>query len=214
MTSKTRRRVVGTLGVLTGVLLLALGGMYVAARRTHDPDDPRTRPNSYVMTHTVTMARQPHEVFDFITYRMKDHNLALATAHESFAFRQGQALTPGAVFVTEEFIGDDGVRNEYVVREVVPNRLIHMASTPSQILRRRGDSVEDVATCNAYVYFDLDEAPGGTRLTQTVVIEMSNFVMKFLTDLAAARAQEDPWQLHLVEELEALKAAIERAPSD
>jgi hypothetical protein len=183
--------------------------MKLLSRRTYDATDPRSRANGYLLSHTVYVARSPREVFDFITYCMKDHNLALAAAHEKFELLQGEGLTLGAHFRTEELTGDEGVRNEYVVREVIPNRRIHLASTPSRILRRTNDQVREVGTCNAYVYFDLDQVTEGTRLTQTIVIEMPNFLIKFISDLMGGRQADNPWQHHLVEELESLKAAIE-----
>jgi hypothetical protein len=57
--------------------------------------------------------------------------------------------------------------------------------------------------------FDLDEIPSGTRLMQTIVIEMPNVLVKFITDVMGGRRADNLWQRHLVEELESLKAAIE-----
>lgn len=208
MSSSSGRNTRRAIACSASVLITVLVGMKLLSRRTYDATNPRSRPNGYLLSHTVYVATSPREVFDFITYRMPKHNLALAAAHEKFELLRGEGLTLGALFRTEEFTGE-GVRNEYVVREVIPNRRIHLASTPSRILRRTHDQVRQIGTCNAYVYFDLDEVPSGTRLTQTIVIEMPNFLVKFITDVMGGRRADNPWQHHLVEELESLKTAIE-----
>jgi len=55
------------------------------------------------------------------------------------------------VYIAEEFTGADGVAHRYVVKEVIPNQLMYMASTPSTIYERTDDEVEVVGTCNAHV---------------------------------------------------------------
>jgi hypothetical protein len=192
MSSSSGQRTRRALAFSASALIAVLVGMKLLSRRTYDATNPRSRANGYLLSHTVSVARSPGEVFDFITYRMKDHNLALAAAHEKFELLRGEGLTLGALFRTEEFTGDEGVRNEYVVREVIPNRRIHLASTPSRILRRTNGQVRQIGTCNAYVYFDLDESPSGTRLTQTIVIEIPNFLVKFITDVMGGAAGGQP----------------------
>ncbi len=57
--------------------------------------------------------------------------------------------------------------------------------------------------------FDPEPTSDGTQVTQPVVIEMPDFVTKFIVDVVTLFDDENPWQEHLVEELEGLQAAIE-----
>jgi hypothetical protein len=186
-----------------------LGLMKVVSMQSHDRDNPRSLPNSYLMTHEVVVDAPPEQVFYFITHRLKDHYAETAEAHERFEIIGSDHLSKGAVFVSEEFTGGEGVYNRYVVRELVPNRLIHMASTPSTIYERTGDQLKRVGTCNAHVYFDLKHEAGSTRLGQTLVLQMPNFLVKFLIDVIASQTEDNEWHRHLVEELEGLKKLVE-----
>jgi hypothetical protein len=183
--------------------------MKLFSMRTHDPDNPRSRTNSYLMSHTVTIKRPPEQVFDFITYHMAEHNLSIAKAHEHFEFIKGEGITEGAVFVSEEYQEDEGVKNTYVVQKIIPNQLIYYSSTPSLIYTKKNGQWEQTGACNAYVYFDIEDDFGHSKVTQTLVIQMPNFMIKFIIDLIAATAENNEWQDHLVEELEGLKSVIE-----
>lgn len=190
-------------------LILAVATIKVLSLRTYDRDNPRSRPNAYLMSHTVMVDKTPAEVFHFITYRMKDYNLSIAEAHDRFEILNADALEEGAIFIAEEYQEDEGVINRYEVKKVIPDQYIYYASTPSRIYRKKNGEMKPAGTCNAYVYFDLEPLGQKTKLTQTLVIEMPNFFIKFLVDLVAAREEDNEWQKHLVEELEGLKLAIE-----
>jgi len=200
-----------TSGVLVVVFVVVPFLMLVLSLRTYDLGNSRSRVNGYLMTHTVATNAPPSEVFDFITFRMEEHNLSIAKAHERFEVVEGPGLTLGSRFIAEEWDENEGVLNDYVVREVVPNRLIHMASMPSRILERDElGSVTETGTANAYVYFDLEPSSTGTAVTQTVVIEMPNPLVKFIIDVIILFEDSNPWRAHLIEELEGLRTAIER----
>jgi hypothetical protein len=180
------------------------------AVRTHDPDNPRSRPNGYLMSHKVTVKKSPEEVFHFITHKMETYNLSLAKAHDKFYFVKGDAITEGAVFVAEEYQEDEGVKNTYVVQKIIPDRLIYYASTPTLIFEKEKGEWKEKGSCNAYVYFDIEDNSGNTELTQTLVIEMQNFFTKCLIDLIIMGKENNEWMDHLVEELESLKNIIEQ----
>ncbi len=196
------------------VLLASLGVMKLVSMRSHDANNPRSLPNSYLMTHEVTVDARPEQVFHFITHRLRDEYTATANAHEHFEIIGADFLTEGAVFVSEEFTGNEGVSNRYVVRKLVPNELIYMASTPSTIFERSDGELKQVGTCDAHVYFDLKEEAGSTRVAQTLVVQMPNFVVKFLIDVIASQSDDNEWHRHLVEELEGLKKLVEKDVAD
>ena len=195
--------------ILISLFLIAIFSIKLFSMRTHDPNNPRSRPNGYLMSHTVTVKKSPEEVFHFITYQMAEHNLSLAEAHEKFWFIKGDSISEGAVFVAEEYMEDEGVKNTYVVQEVIPDRLIYFSSAPTLIYEKRNGEWEQTGSCNVYVYLDIEDSSGNTRLTQTIVIEMHNFFTKFLIDLIIMGKENNEWMDHLIEELESLKTAIE-----
>lgn len=203
-------------GLFIGIAVLAALMIIVKllSMRTHDPKNPRSLPNGYLMTYTVPVSKDPHTIFNFITYHMAEHNLSIAEAHDRFEIinELDSGLTLGAKFIAEEFQDDEGVKNTYVVKEVVPDKLIYYASEPSLIYRKKKDQWVQEGKCNAYVYFDLVPQGENTLLTQTIVIEMPNFFIKFITDIIASMQEENEWQMHLEEELDGLKKAIENYP--
>lgn len=210
MTPVTRRhRMWRVTGALLAVALLALGGMYLYAVRDHDPAHPYSRPYGFRMTHTVSVKAAPLAVSTFISYDKPDLYRRLAGAHDSLTFIRGDALVEGAVFETREFQADEGVINRYTLTQVVPGRHFEFVSRPSLIYGLRDGQWVETGRCNAYSWYDIEPEGSGSRVTQTIVIEMHGFLTKFLIDMVILGQERNEWQEHLVEELEALKAAIE-----
>jgi len=76
------------------------------------------------------------------------------------------------------------VRNRYIVTEVVENRLIAMASTPTRVHDRESGNL--VAEVDVWDYFDFEPlGPERTRLVQTVVLDMRSPFLKSIIDVAA-----------------------------
>jgi hypothetical protein len=203
------RRIVWAIGGLAIFAAAALAGMHFYAVRDHDPANPYSRPYGYLMEHTVEIDAAPEAVTDFIVHEKAKHYRGLAGAHDEFTFIEGDALMPGAVFETREFQEDEGVVNRYTVTEVEPGRAIRYESKPSLIYEKRGEDWVQSGTCNTYVRYDIEPAGAGSRVTQTVVIEMPNLFVKFIADMIILGEEGNAWQDHLVEELEQLKAAVE-----
>jgi hypothetical protein len=166
------------------------------------------KPNSYLLTYSVDVDLPVEQVFNFITYR--DHLVwnQIAREHEGQTYQiiNSDGLTLGAIILCEEFAEREGTSHRYVVKEVIKNRLIHMASEPSIVyaVNKAGEK-KKVTTCNAFVYFDME--PLGTektRLSQTLVIQMPNFMVKFLTDIIGGEEGKEIWMSHLEEELTGL----------
>lgn len=195
--------------IFLSVFIVLVVGIKLFTLRTHDSSNPRSRPNGYLMSHTVVVNKKTEQVFDFITYHIAEYYLSLAKAHDRFEILNSDGLTEGAVFISDEYQEDEGVRNRYIVQKVVPNRMIFYSSEPSLIYEKKDEEWVQTGSCNAYVYFDLESVPEGTQLTQTLVIEMPNFFTKFLIDLIISGQEGNEWMDHLVEELEGLKTAIE-----
>lgn len=65
--------------------------------------------------------------------------------------------------------------------------------------------MKQVSRCNTYVYYDMESLGAEeTKLTQTIVIQMPNFIVKFLADLIGGEEGKKIWESHLEEELKGL----------
>jgi hypothetical protein len=189
-----------------GILLLV---MKIISAQTHDPSNPRSLPNSYLLSYSVEVGLPVEKVFDFITYEKKNVWNEIAEAHkgQKYEIINSDGLKPGAELICEEYEGGEGTSHHYIVKEVIENRLIYYASEPSRVyMEDSSGKMKEVATCNCHVYFDFEELrTDKTRLTQTLVIQMPNFIFKFITDIIGAEKDgEREWDKHLKEELTGL----------
>lgn len=197
--------VAASLLVVVGVVL---AGMKTLSARTYDPANPRSKPNSYFLTYSVEVDLPVDQVFEYITYN--DHLVwnRIAREHEGQTYQilNADGLTLGAIILCEEFSEREGTSHRYVVKEVMNNRLIYMASEPSLVyMVNKAGERKQVTTCNAFVYFDMEPLGAEkTRLSQTLVIQMPNFVVKFLTDVIGGDEGKEIWMNHLEEELTGL----------
>ncbi len=198
-----------SIAVLGVLVALVWSGLWIFATRSHDPDNPRSTPYGYLMSHTVSIDLPPHEVFDFITYQMPEYNLTIAEAHDRFEIVDGEGLTEGVTFIAEEYQEDEGVINRYLVKKAIPGEYLHYASEPSLIMEKRDGEWVQTGTCNALVWFDIAPEGEGSKVTQTILIEMPNLWTKALIDAIILGEDSNEWQDHLVEELQGLKAAME-----
>lgn len=187
------------------LLAIALAAMKVLSARTYDPTNPRSKPNSYLLTHSVEVDLPADQVFDFVTYETRHVWQQIADEHagQTFEIINADGMTLGAVILCEEFAEGEGTSHRYVVKEVVDNKLIHLASEPSIVyMENRSGEMQEVTRTNAYVYYDLEPlAAEKTKLTMTLVIQMPNFLVKFATDVLGGEEGKAVWQGHLEEEL-------------
>ena len=211
MAKPTFSKPVKFLTIIIAFGMISWAGVMIFTSRSIIRDNPRSIPNSYLMTYTTKIERSPEQVFNFIKYNYRDHNLSIAKAHEKFEIINSDNITQGAVIEVEEYQENEGVKHKYIVHQVIPNRLIYMASTPTEIYQRSDGQLKQQGTCNSHVYFDLKENRGHTDLTQTIVIEMPNMAIKFLTDVIIAFSEKNEWLEHLIEEVDGLKIAIEES---
>lgn len=202
------------------VVVAAVSIMKIVSARTHDRSNPRSRPNSYLMSYTVEVDWPVEQVFDFITYEKQNVWHLIADEHEGQEFQiiNADGLIEGAIILCDEFADGEGTSHQYVVKEVIPNQLIYFASEPSLVyMENSAGEMRQVSWANSYVYYDLEPlAAEKTKLTQTIVIQMPNFAMKFLTDVMGGEEGRVTWETHLAEELNGLVAFMtgESKPAD
>ena len=200
-----------TFYVLTSVLVLliiVLSIMKLLSARTYDPSNPRSRPNSYLLTYSLEVNLPVDKVFDFITYEKQNVWPHIASEHEGqkFDIINSEGMTLGAVILCEEFADGEGTSHRYVVKEVIKNKLIYFASEPSIVyMENNSGEMKEVSRANSYVYYDMESLGAEkTKLTQTLVIQMPNFFIKFLADSIGGEEGKEIWESHLEEELKGL----------
>lgn len=205
-----RRKIVRTSLIILGGLGLGFG-VLVLASMSYDESDPRDRPNAYYSVESVVIERPVADVFRFVQHEIPSVYARLSPMHEKFEIINDSALVEGAVVDCVEGDEQEVVRNRYVVTEVIEDRLIAMASTPTRVHDR--GSGELVAEVDVWDYFDFEPlGPSRTRLVQTVVLDMKSPVLKSVIDVAAfLSGTRRDWERQFAEQLQNLAAFAEAA---
>ena len=203
-----KKKAVIIAGSVAGMLAALVLTMKIMSGRTYDRSNPRSLKNSYYYTCSVEVNVPAEKVFEFITCRNRDvwNNVAEEHAGQTNEIINSDRLEEGTVMICEEFTEDEGVSHRYVVKKVIPNRLVYYASEPSRVFfADKSGNMKEVTTCNTHVYFDVEElASDTTKISQTLVIQMPNFIVKFLSDVAGGKEGDQTWGNHLKSELEGL----------
>ncbi len=199
-------RRVGLVGLfLVGVLAVGFG-ILVISSMSYDESDPRDRPNSYYSVVSAEVDRPVADVFRFVQYEIRRVYPETSPMHEKFEILNADGLVEGAEVDCVEGDAKELVRNRYVVTEVVPNRLLVLASSPTVVLDRA--TGQQVAEVDVWNHFDFE--PLGrdrTRLTQTVVMDMkSPFIKSAIDVFAFLSGNRGLWERQFTEELENLAA--------
>jgi hypothetical protein len=72
-------------------------------------------------------------------------------------------------------------------------------------MENKSGEMKEVSWVNSYVYYDMESLGAEkTKLTQTIVIQMPNFIIKFLADSVGGEKGKETWESHLEEELKGL----------
>jgi hypothetical protein len=199
---------------LVVVSLLGVGfGALVISSLSYDEANPRDRPNAYYSVESVVIDRPVADVFRFVQHQIPSVYTRMSPMHEKFEILNAEALVEGAVIDCVEGDAKEVVRNRYVVTEVIENRLIAMASTPTRVYDRA--SGEPVAEVDVWDYFDFEPlGPRRTRLVQTVVLDMKSPVLKSVIDIAAfLSGTRSDWERQFEEQLQNLAAFAEGSGS-
>lgn len=203
------RKILLTASALVGLAALGFAALVVASLR-YDRSNPRDRPNAYLYESNVVVDAPVEEAYHFFQYRIPDVYPQVAGMHSRFEILNADALVPGAVVECEEGDDDRIVRHRYVVARVIPNRLLHLESSPSLVYDR--ESGEEIARTDAEIYYDFEPLDDGrTRLTQTIVIDLLDPFHKALADIAGfLSGTRDQWADQFTGELRRYAGLIER----
>jgi hypothetical protein len=181
----------------------------------YDHDDPRSRPNSYLIRVEETAAAPVSRVFGFIKEKKDDVYAQYNDMHSTFRIVNGDSLEEGAEIECVEGEEDGELTvHRYRVTRCVENTLIQYESPDTRIYDVRNGNRKEVGSCRVFVYLDFKEnADGNAVVAQTIVIDMKNPVYKVIGDiigsLSGSRAM---WDGHAREELRGLLALAVSAP--
>lgn len=162
-------------------------------------------PNAIVLQRSVTIPSSPAQVFEFLTTKVPDLYAELARGHERFDVVGGGPMVEGSIIDCRERTGNQEVHHRYVVRELVADRRIRYASTPStSFVHLEGRTI--TGTSDTFVTYELEPDGSRTRLHMTIAIAFASRWQLFVARVLGRTAKL--WGAHQVEELERLGELI------
>jgi hypothetical protein len=161
--------------------------------------------HAIVLQRAVTIPSSPAQVYEFLTTQVPAHYQELARGHERFDVVGGGPMIEGAVIDCRERAGNQEVHHRYVVRELLADRRIRYASTPStSFVHLDGRTI--TGTSDTFVTYELEPDGPRTRLHMTIAIAFASRWQLFLARVLGRSAKL--WGAHQAEELERLTELI------
>jgi hypothetical protein len=178
------------------VMLMSTG---CATRPKREQKADRSVPVSWYLYDEVVVDLPADEAFNFLITRMPDVYTDMAEGHVSYEVVEGIPLAEGKHVRCREVAGPMEVFNHYVVKDFVPDRMLHFASDGSRVLytKPNGEVVENESNTHAYWDF-VPLSSTQTKVSLTIVIGLKNPITKFMGSLLGSKKL---WQNHLTEEL-------------
>jgi hypothetical protein len=168
------------------------------------PKDSPLR-NAIVLQRAVTIPSSPSQVFEFLTTKIPAHYGALARGHDRFEVLGGGPLVEGAIIDCREQAGNQEVHHRYVVRELVTDRRLRFASTPSSsYVHLDGRTIQGQS--DTFVTYELEGNSLATHLHMTIAIAFASRWQLFVARVLGRTAKL--WGAHQAEELERLAELI------
>jgi hypothetical protein len=161
--------------------------------------------NAIVLQRSVTIPRAPARVFEFLTHEVPTHYQAMARGHERFDVLGGGPMIEGSIIDCRERAGNQEVHHRYVVRELVPDRRLCFASTPSRsFVHLDGRIIEGES--DTFVTYALEADGAQTHLHMTIAIAFTSRWQLFIARTLGRAAKL--WGNHQAEELDRLAQLI------
>jgi hypothetical protein len=159
----------------------------------------RSFPVSWYLYDEVVVDLPAEKAFNFLITRMPDVYTDMAEGHVSYEVVEGVPLAKGKHVKCREVAGPQEVFNHYVIKDLIPERMLHFVSDGSRVLytKPNGEVVENESNTHAYWDF-VPLSPTQTNVSLTIVIGLPNPTIKFLGSLLGSKKL---WQNHLTEEL-------------
>jgi hypothetical protein len=159
--------------------------------------------NMVNIQHSVNIPLEINEVFDFIiNNNISKYYSSMSKGHKYFTLRQGEIMKIGALIDCEESAGNQTIKHEYYVSEIIKNERIYFYSKPSLIKIKLPWKTIDTKS-NSYIYYDFEEDINlNTNIRLTIGIQ---FFSKGEGIFSILIGGIKPWKRHCVEEMERLK---------
>lgn len=167
--------------------------------------------NTVFIDHRICIPFPIDRTFDFfVNNNLSTHYSSLSRGHDYFSLRKGTRLEVGSIIDCEESAGNQSIRHEYHVSDIIVNDRIAYHSNPSYVKVKLPWKVID-SKSNTYVYYDFDrQLPDQTTIRLTIGIQFSSQAEKLFSVVFGGIA---PWKKHCIEEMQNLKDVMIRTLS-
>ncbi|MBN1416146.1 MAG: hypothetical protein JW973_13675 [Bacteroidales bacterium] len=161
--------------------------------------------NTVFITNSITVNKNISDSFHFIIHDLSKVYTELAKGHEYFRPERYNKLTVGGVINCLENAGNQSVRHQYIVDEIVENKRIHFYSKPSLVsVKLPWRKIESKS--NTYVYYDFYKISNSqTKISMCIGIQFGSLSEKLFSQLTGGLI---PWRNHCKEETEGLKKIL------
>jgi hypothetical protein len=184
--------------IAAGVLVVVMS-TGCATRPKREQKAGRSIPVSWYLYDEVVVDLPAEEAFNFLITRMADVYTDMAEGHVSYEVVEGIPLAKGKHVNCREVAGPQEVFNHYVVKDLIPDRMIYFVSDGSRILYTKPNGEVEENESNTHAYWDfVPLSSTQTKVSLTVVIGLKNPTIKFMGSLLGSKKL---WRNHLTEEL-------------
>ncbi|MBN2401694.1 MAG: hypothetical protein JXN64_04785 [Spirochaetes bacterium] len=162
--------------------------------------------NTVILQHIINLPFKIDKIFDFfIDNNLSKYYSTISTGHEYFTLRKGERLEVGSIIDCEESAGNQSIKHEYHVLDIIKNERISYFSQPSYVKIKLPWKVID-SKSNTFVYYDFgSNNPDNTNIRLTIGIQFSSKLEKIFSVIFGGIV---PWKKHCVEEMEGLKKIL------
>jgi hypothetical protein len=159
--------------------------------------------NMVTIQHNVIVPLGINKIFEFfINNNVSKYYTRMSKGHKYFTLREGERMETGSIIDCEESAGNQTIKHEYHVAEIIKNERIHYYSKPSSIRIELPWKIID-SKSNSYIYYDFEEDKNlNTNIRLTIGIQFFSKSEKIFSIMAGGIK---PWKKHCAEEMEGLK---------
>ena len=163
---------------------------------------PKFKTNSFIMSDTVGCNASINDLYHFFIHHYDEIYPKTAKIHKEFTLLNSDSITVGTRILCKEGEEKEMISHQYIVHEVIPNRLIYKSSEPSiiQTSTKRGPAERE---SNVFVYVEFFEVSEvRSRVAFTIITQMPNYFFKLAGRILGGKKAKEEWESHLYEELD------------
>ncbi|RHX92373.1 hypothetical protein [Leptospira stimsonii] len=162
--------------------------------------------NTVILQYIINTPFKVDKVFDFfIDDNFSKYYSKIAKGHDYFFLRAGKRIEVGSIIDCEESAGNQSIRHEYHVSDIIRNERIAYFSKPSYMKIKLPWKVIDTIS-NTYVYYDFESIHSeSSNIRLTIGIQFSSKYEKIFSVFFGGMI---PWKNHCKEEMEGLKRVL------